>query len=646
MQKSGYRTDIDGIRALAVLLVVIFHINENLIPGGFVGVDVFFVISGYLITGNILRDYQRGTFTFSEFYRRRIRRILPAMFTVTFVTLIAGTLLLLPEDVNQLALSSLATALSGANIFFTYFLDTSYFAADSATIPLLHMWSLGVEEQFYFLWPVFLIFLLGRARWLLTALASLIVASLAFGEWQLRHEQFEWAYYMLPSRAFQLAAGGTLVFMPQISRLAAMLLAPSGLLLVFGSAFLLAGSSPFPGLNAVPVTIGAAAILASGVHTTPFSTALSVRPLRFVGLISYSLYLWHWPVLAFLRYFYGELDALQQVIAFIVMTSLAVASYFLVELPFRHAAFSFRKSFIRFAVMPTATLALIVVGLVTTDGYGPYRYTDYPKRLANLPEARAAFSIAQTCQRSAIRVTDTEGDGCVIGVGEPRVLLYGDSNATHYIGVIAALAREAGVPFRNYAHSGCVPLNSDPSPYVTGRYLQPCVDSQQVVASDLMQYDLIFLAAAWGVYDKRATRSGGDLAGDLKAFVTALTANGTQVVLIDTVPAQPHVDGRCGRKMLKINALDCTRLGGLNTIPDFISDLKTIAKEIPNTSFLSLRSSICDDRTCPAFHEDGTALYFDRSHLSAEGSRKIGERFVGSSEGLKMVDFIKSTVSY
>ncbi|WP_162742292.1 acyltransferase family protein [Nitratireductor sp. OM-1] len=640
MQKSGYRTDIDGIRALAVLLVAIFHINENLIPGGFVGVDVFFVISGYLITGNILRDYQRGTFTFSEFYRRRIRRILPAMFTVTFVTLIAGTLLLLPEDVNQLALSSLATALSGANIFFTYFLDTSYFATDSNTVPLLHMWSLGVEEQFYLIWPIFLIFFIRLRNWLIWALLALIIVSIAIGEWQIRSGQLEWAYYMLPSRAFQLAIGGALAFLPPISRGRAWLLAPAGLFLILTSSFILSGTSPFPGLNAIPVTIGTAALLASGVHNTPLTRAFSLPPLRAIGLISYSLYLWHWPVLAFQRYYYGDLDPIQQVLSFIAMMGLATISYLFIELPFRHSNLSFRQMLSRFVIAPSIALAVLAAGLVVTDGYGPYRYTDYRLRLEKTQTASAPYTFDYLCQEYLITRSIINADRCVIGDGRPRVLLYGDSNAAHYIGVVGELAKQAGVSFRNYAHSSCVPIDGDPSPFVPNKRLKACSDSHRLTINDLENYDVIFIGAAWDIYSASGNKSGADLAVHLQSLVERLTSDGKKIILLDTAPRQPKFDAQCGRKSQKIEVVDCATIGAADYQPKFSSELHKIAENNHDVYVLSVREQVCQFGRCPAFDVDGTALYFDRLHFSAEGSWRIGRRLISTPAATPIVELL------
>lgn len=594
MHGSGrYRQDIDGLRAIAVLLVTFFHINEALIPGGFVGVDVFFVISGYLITNIIVRERREGTFTYAEFYRRRVRRILPAMFAVTFVTLAMGLLLFLPEDVERLAWSALATSASAANIFFTYFLDTSYFAADSATVPLLHMWSLGVEEQFYLIWPALLLVLLKWPRQVLPALTALIVLSVAIGEWQLRSNHQEWAYYMLPSRAFQLLIGGALVFVSSAGQRASAILAPAGLFLILASAFMLEGSSKFPGINAVPVTIGTAAILAAGGNAGVVSTALSLAPLRAVGLISYSLYLWHWPVLAFQRYFYGDLDPMQQVTSFIAMSGLATASYFLVELPFRHSSLSFRQSILRLAAVPSLLLLVCVSGLIASGGYGPLRLTNYPAQLASVPAAAAPHTLDYVCQRPLLRRDDLISSRCVLGNGVPRILLYGDSNAAHYVGVVGELAKSAGVTFRNYAHSACPPIGADPTPFVSDRYLRTCVASHAVVAEDLRNYDVVFLGGAWVNYASNGVRHEADLASSLQAFVRELSANGASVVLLDTIPLQPRIDARCGRKMLKLAARDCGAEGSVDVTPTFTAQLNEIAQRTPGVQVMSVRSRSC-----------------------------------------------------
>src|SRR5690606_28365108 len=179
----SYRYDIEGLRAVAVLLVVIFHINETLIPGGFVGVDLFFVISGYVITQRIYKEGLDKPGAFLEFYRRRIRRITPVLLFVVTITLVAGEFILLPEDMVDLSWSAVFSIFSAANVYFTLYLDTSYFANDSNTIPLLHLWSLGIEEQFYLVRPLLLFVLMKAPRVILPALAMIMIGSVAIGEY-------------------------------------------------------------------------------------------------------------------------------------------------------------------------------------------------------------------------------------------------------------------------------------------------------------------------------------------------------------------------------------------------------------------------------------------------------------------------------
>lgn len=209
----SYRPDIDGLRAVAVLAVVFFHFNKEWLPGGFVGVDIFFVISGFLITGIVAKQVATDTFSFSNFYMRRVKRILPAAFFVTLCTLVFGLTFMLPEDSKSLSISAIATTLSAANIYFWKFLDTGYFAASSDTVPLLHMWSLGVEEQFYLIWPALLLITYKIGGRSLTVATALLLAAISFwyGEKFLVSDP-TFAYYMLPSRGGELLLGGIAFF--------------------------------------------------------------------------------------------------------------------------------------------------------------------------------------------------------------------------------------------------------------------------------------------------------------------------------------------------------------------------------------------------------------------------------------------------
>ena len=258
-QSTDYRPDIDGLRAIAVLAVIFFHLHESLLPGGFVGVDVFFVISGFLITRNILREIECGAFSLLEFYRRRVKRIAPAMLVVVAVTLLFSQLLMLPEDARSASKSAFASVASLANVYFWLFTDKSYFAVSTRELPFLHLWSLGVEEQFYLLWPLALVLLYRpwRALRFAAGMLTLAIGSFALAQ-ALVADHPEFTYYMLPTRAGEFALGALVAIavvkraQPRWPSPAVAWLAAIGMTMLVGSLVLLRGRVPFPGWLAVP----------------------------------------------------------------------------------------------------------------------------------------------------------------------------------------------------------------------------------------------------------------------------------------------------------------------------------------------------------------------------------------------------------
>jgi peptidoglycan/LPS O-acetylase OafA/YrhL len=295
-----YRADIDGLRAIAVGSVVLFHAGVPGFAGGFVGVDIFFVISGFLITKIIRDSLQEDRFSLADFYDRRIRRIFPALFAVYLVTYVLGLILLMPGDLKALAKSLLSSAAFGAN--FHFYGNVGYFDAPAITKPLLHTWSLSVEEQFYVLWPLAMIALARfvKLRYWLPILLCSLVLSLAYAEWEVWRDNASAAFYMPHARAWELITGALLaIALPRLAfgrRLCEAMVA-LGLVLIAASIALLSEDRDFPGLNAVFPCLGAALIIAAGARgPTAVSRLLSNKPMVFLGLISYSLYLWHWPL--------------------------------------------------------------------------------------------------------------------------------------------------------------------------------------------------------------------------------------------------------------------------------------------------------------------------------------------------------------
>ena len=307
-----YRADIDGLRAIAVLPVVLFHFGFSTFAGGFVGVDVFFVISGFLITSLIVVEIDESRFSIVRFYERRIRRIFPALFLVIIVTSIASAIILLPNDLKRYAKSVVAADWFFSN--FEFWREAGYFDVDAHQKPLLHTWSLAVEEQFYLIFPPFLLLAARylRRRYLLIIM-PIFVLSLTFSIWAV-YAKPSLAFYLTPSRMWEIMLGAWLALIPWEA--GKRFIPPSGygLLTLLGigmiayGVFTFSANTPFPGAMALLPCGGAALVIFGGQnHPSMVSRLLATGPLVFVGKISYSLYLWHWPLIVLAAYpFAGE----------------------------------------------------------------------------------------------------------------------------------------------------------------------------------------------------------------------------------------------------------------------------------------------------------------------------------------------------
>src|SRR5450756_2908179 len=373
-----YRPDVDGLRALAILPVICYHAKLGC-PGGFVGVDVFFVISGFLITSLILQEQAEGTFSLINFWERRIRRILPALTAVVLATLIAACFLFLPEDFAFVGKSVAATAVLGANFFFMK--QTGYFAPGSDTKPLLHTWSLAVEEQFYLLFPLLLIFLNQfKNNSVLKSIVSLTVLSfvLSIAGTHSAHN-LKTTFFILPTRAWELGMGASLA-VPwgkiSVGRVARECSGWLGLVLIGWPVFFYSTATLFPGLAALPPCLGAFLVILSGKSgLSSAGRVLALKPLVFVGLISYSLYLWHWPVLAFAAYLSKtELGTGVHIGLLAASFALAILSWQFVEKPFRQRRI-FRQRPHIFGFAGASLVALLALGLVVGSQQGfPARF--------------------------------------------------------------------------------------------------------------------------------------------------------------------------------------------------------------------------------------------------------------------------------
>jgi peptidoglycan/LPS O-acetylase OafA/YrhL len=461
--KPRYRPDIDGLRAVAVLAVVFYHCGIPGFSGGFAGVDVFFVISGFLITGIVWSEIQDREFSLQDFYVRRIKRIFPALFAVLTVSSIAAFALLIPSDLVALGKSIKATVLFYSN--FHLLKQSNYFAVPSSDNPLLHTWSLAVEEQFYAVWPLILL-LLSRIlseKKLPYYIAGLGIVSLVLAEARMPNYQKD-AFYFPWCRDWELLLGAVLAVSPAISR---QRLLANGLGLAGAAAIALTvglydSSTHFPGLTALLPCVGAAAIIAAGSHANPVSRILSIEPIRRIGLISYSLYLIHWPIITFAHLYLNELLSLTvRLLAVAASVLLAYFSWRFIEIPCRKVQLAGWKVFAP-AVAATAGLYLI--------GFTFYSAGGFPDRVpAGILQAQALSPDGHD-EKYCRRVPMPEGSGGDIacefgerGGGPYDFVLWGDSHAHHFTPAIGTLAKARHLSGVLLYKAACHPFLDDPS---------------------------------------------------------------------------------------------------------------------------------------------------------------------------------------
>ena len=483
-QPGKYRADVDGMRALAVVLVVLNHVGLGF-AGGYVGVDVFFVISGYLITGIVWRELLAGSFSFGGFYERRARRILPAFGVTALVTLAAGWYLLLPYEYKLLGRSVVAASLGFSNI--TFWGESGYFDMAAAEKPFLHTWSLGVEEQFYLVLPglMFVLFRLGLGRWLPGVFVGLFAASLGLSVWLLE-SQPGFTFYWLPTRAWELMAGSLLALAPMWrveKRIWREILAVLGLGLIVGPALFYGKETAFPGMAAMAPVLGAVLLIGGGSAGGSLVRAmLEWRPVVFVGVISYSLYLVHWPMMAFANYLaMGPMGAVGKLMLVAVSVVLAIVSWWLVERPFRGKGLivSRRMMFV---------FAGVVVGVVVSGGMFVQKRHGFPWRLE--AEGRAILETQRVDSRwwgidlHALDVPERLAPFGAVGK-RPEVLVWGDSHAKALLPGLDELFKQHGISGVAAIHSGVPPVAG-----LTRKF-------QEFSPEDLVEYgEKVLLAAA------------------------------------------------------------------------------------------------------------------------------------------------------
>ncbi|MDY3090438.1 MAG: acyltransferase family protein [Porphyromonas sp.] len=624
---SKYRADIDGLRAIAVLSVVIFHLHGAWLPSGFLGVDIFFVISGFLITSIIYRDIQGGSFTFKDFYLRRIKRILPVFFVVLFTAILVG-IFLMPVENNfvELKKSALASTFFAANLYFMR--GGGYFDPNLEDKPFLHIWSLSVEEQFYFVFPILLILLL-RYEWSrkykYPILLSLGAATLGLSFVSLEPLGIDWdTYYMPHLRVPEMLVGALLAmawsdgllrkFEDKLaSRLSLLCLA-----VLFVCFFLTGVFVPpfFPGVASLIPCIAAAGLLYLNAQPTSSSRLLSNAFVVWIGKISYSLYLWHWVVLAWFRYVYGvgPLEPQQLVVASLLMLFLSVLSYYFVEQPTRHWKVSFRLGASLYYLLP-ATLVLLlyfVPAKVYHKSYLPIEYT--------------SLGTTEGMLFNKLRGPGLLGDKSKT----PTVLIAGDSHAAH-LGVFfdEVGTKEGWCAYTSAASSN--PFFFDyVYPYKGNEKLFVNLRNQHL-SKIYRQFDIIVLPVHWG--NRYYELDDWGFKNALFYTLERLSRENKKVYLVNSlseVRSERQVEYYLYKKGISIPSSrdvlgDVHRLSVART--SYIKE--TVQKRFPQVRWVDLTKYLPDD----LFYE-GKPILQNETHLNAYGARSLAKEFLKHGDRL------------
>ena len=619
-----YRPDIDGLRALAVIPVVLFHLDVGLIKGGFIGVDVFFVISGYLITGILRADLERDRYSIVTFYDRRIRRIFPALFVMVLATAVAAVVLLLPPEIIGFSNSAIAATFFVSNMHFMAVTD--YFNAGADANPLLHTWSLAVEEQFYIVFPL-LLYGLRRAsrRMLLITLGSLGVLSFALSVELVRTNQIA-AFYLSPSRAWELLIGSVLALgaVPPPRRLwLREAVAGFGLLLILAGVLAFYRTMPFPGARALVPCLGAACLLQAGVAgPSGVSRLLSLKPVVFVGLISYSLYLWHWPIVVFAKLWWiGPIGASGK--ALLVLASLVAGtlSWWFVERPFRTRAVLATQPKLRWAALASMAAATLVSGGLSASHGLAASVPPEVDRLASFLhyDDRAAYRRGTCFLDSHLdTLASYDPSTCLARhTGRPSLLLIGDSHAAHLWSGL-----ESGLPGADVLQataSGCKPV-------FHGKGVATCValvDRALDLATASPAVGAVMLSARWTPDD----------IPEMLETVDRLAARVSRVYV-----AGPIVEYRTGLpRLLALTVLRNTQapvLEGRLTEQATFDDAMRAALTGHAATYLSAYRALCPSGTeaCVTEAADGTPVQWDYGHLTARGSSRVVEAWLASGD--------------
>lgn len=623
-----YRLDIDGLRAIAIIPVVLFHAFPDLLPGGFIGVDIFFVISGFLITSIIARELEQGSFSIVSFYSRRVRRIFPALALMLSFTIAVGWFLLLEGEFREMMWHVFAGGTFWQNI--ALYQESGYFDRASEMKPLLHLWSLAIEEQFYIFLPLALFALHRKPARMGYALSAAAILSFVFGVSAVSGSP-EKAFYMPHLRAWELLAGSVLAL--SIMRgwsiptgRAGNFASLVGGCAIAASVVFVDKGQQFPGWIALAPVAGAVAIIASGKDAWLNRVLLSSKLMVFIGLISFPLYLWHWPMLVYLRLAYGgEPPASHQIFAIAISTVLAYLTYRLIERPIRERT---RHKETTVMVLASAMTALAVIGaagsLNLLDRFRPSAMTSNSQN----------FSWDGTFENDNCRKMFPALDAKFCNLAEarpPTVALIGDSHALVYFAGLATALVEAGDNLLNLGSPSCMPAYAAPFhstgiPFKEGNKCRKAIDQGLSLVEQSSSVHTIILSGRRFIRDMTdsETAAASQAMGET---VRRLAEAGKNVFFILDFP-EPYIDpSTCVRSINLIDEankcfIDIVRARKERQTQEDL--VRSVLRQYQRSKVVDSFDALCEDGVCPIVL-NGQSLYLDRDHLSRDGSAQVAK---------------------
>ena len=639
----GYRRDIDGLRALAVTLVVIFHAFPDSLPGGFIGVDIFFVISGFLISSIILRELRAGTFSFLNFYARRVRRIFPALILLLAANLIAGWFFLFSDEYRRLGRHVFGGAAFVSNFFL--WAESGYFDSSAETKPLLHLWSLAIEEQFYLLYPLLLWLIFRKRAPLGIILCGLATASFCLGVLLLALRHDSAAFYLPGSRLCELLLGGILALRNSGSNRASTrvntIAATVGSALILMSAFLLDRTSSFPGFNAIPPVLGACLLLKSLPQAFAWNRLFGSPAAVAIGLVSYPLYLWHWSLLSFARIL-GHSDTSTRIVLVIVSIALATLTYWYVEKPFRARAAS---------GWPIGALSLCMVmvggaGLVVQANNG---FTSRPANDilgGNLEQLRTDIKPPKMLPCASNFNLSFDSYCAMTRPGPATFAFLGDSHAQDkFPGIASVDTRNNWLLIGN---KNCPPLmgievkNWAPCPRRAQENIE-FINSNKEIRTVVLTFMGVFLldepfAAEHmnSTFPRSFVIHSSEMPNASKAEVfergldqsiSALERAGKRVVLVVDGPELPFLPRDCVRSGWSTDACRVTRETTLRRQETLRAMVAHLQRSHPEMRVFDSLDLWCKREFCQTVIDD-KLLFSDSHHLSEFGSRVFAEAFL------------------